>query len=234
MTAFPSTGRSLFGVHPFIRPETVNPLLPAEWLPPASTASGETPYGQLRFLAQLRSMFLLCEGVDGLVIIDQHAAAERVTFARLRCAYRDRGVASQRLLVPAAFAIDAEDTVFLEEEAEAVEATGLEIRVVGQNQGLVTAVPQILTRADPVRLARDLLDEARHCGGRGFSGAVDLVLATMACHGSIRSGDSVSSEEAVSLLRALDEVEFGGHCPHGRPLLMKVRYGELERLMGRR
>jgi DNA mismatch repair protein MutL len=203
--------------------------------PPSSPARvEEVSYGHLRFLAQLRNMFLLCEGSDGLVIIDQHAAAERVTFARFRSAYQHRSVASQRLLVPATLPLDAEDVAFVEEGSEAIEATGLELRVVGPTQGLVTAVPQILTRADPARLARDLLDEVRRSGGRGFSDAVDRVLATMACHGSIRAGDPVSPEEAQSLLWALDEVEFGGHCPHGRPLLMRIRYDELERLVGRR
>jgi len=196
--------------------------------------SADEHYGQLRYLAQLRMMFLLCEGADGLVIIDQHAAAERVTFSRYRRAYLDRVVASQRLLVPASFGIDSEEMAFVEEESEAIEATGLEIRVVGANQGVVTAVPRLLERADPVRLARDLLDEVRRCGGRGFSGAVDMALATMACHGSIRTGDFVSAEEAESLLSALDDVEFSGHCPHGRPLLMRTRYSDLERLMGRR
>ena len=191
-------------------------------------------YGSLRFVAQLRNMFLLCEGPEGLVIIDQHAAAERVTFARYREAYAQRNVSSQRLLVPVPLTIDAEEAAFIDEASQSIEAAGLDLRVVGPTQALITAVPQLLGRADPERLARDLLDEARRTGGRGFSDAVDRALATMACHGSIRSGDAVSSEEAASLLRALDEVEFGGHCPHGRPLLMTIRYEELERLVGRR
>jgi DNA mismatch repair protein MutL len=198
------------------------------------TQGDDVGYGQLRFLVQLRNMFLLCESSSGLVIIDQHAAAERVTFARYRAAYLTRSVASQRLLVPSPFTVDAEDAAFIEEGSEAIEAAGLEVRVVGPTQGLVTSVPQLLGRADPARLARDLLDEARRAGGRGFSDAIDRALATMACHGSIRAGDVVSSEEASSLLHALDEVDFGGHCPHGRPLLMRIRYDELERLVGRR
>ncbi|PIE06195.1 MAG: DNA mismatch repair protein MutL [Sorangium cellulosum] len=200
----------------------------------AATIRGDVAFGNLRFLAQLRSMFLLCEGVEGLVIIDQHAAAERVTFAKYRAAYAAQSVASQRLLVPQTFAVDAEEVAYIEQASAAIEAAGLELRVVGPTQALVTAVPQLLRRGDPERLARDLLDEARRMGGRGFSDAVDRAMATMACHGSIRSGDVVSPQEAASLLRALDEVQFGGHCPHGRPLLMKIRYAELERLVGRR
>jgi len=206
-------------------------------LAPASEVSAparELRYARLRFVAQLRSMFLLCEAEDGLVIIDQHAAAERVTFARFRAAYRARRVSSQRLLIPVTMNIDAEDAVLLDEASEVVEAVGMEVRAVGPTTAAITAVPQLLVRGDPERLARDLLDEARRVGGRGFSGAVDLALATMACHGSLRSGEAVSPEEAAALLRALDEVDFGGHCPHGRPLLMRVAYDDLERQVGRR
>ncbi|HNS95548.1 MAG TPA: DNA mismatch repair endonuclease MutL [Polyangiaceae bacterium] len=217
-------------------------LQPGPWVTPSVAVlpdqsmvrNQEISYGQLRFLAQLRLMFLLCEADDAVVVIDQHAAAERVTFAKLRDAYHKRSVSSQRLLVPATLTLDAEDVAFVETQAEVIESTGLEIRVVGPSQGMVTAVPQILTRADPARLARDLLDEVRRAGGRGFSAAVDLALATMACHGSIRAGDPVSPQEAQSLLSALDDVDFGGHCPHGRPLLMRIRFEELERLVGRR
>jgi len=230
----PSPAQPVLGLRPALPSAVWNAPSSVGSLPGAPARADEVSYGSLRFLAQLRNMFLLCEGSDGLVIIDQHAAAERVTFARFRSAYERRSVASQRLLVPATLTLDAEDVAFVEEGSEAIEATGLELRVVGPTQGMVTAVPQILTRADPARLARDLLDEVRRSGGRGFSDAVDRVLATMACHGSIRAGDPVSPQEAQSLLCALDEVEFGGHCPHGRPLLMRIRYDELERLVGRR
>jgi DNA mismatch repair protein MutL len=91
-----------------------------------------------------------------------------------------------------------------------------------------------LVRASPERLARDLLDEARRSGGRGFSEAVDRAIATMACHGSLRAGDPVSREEVTALLEALDGVDHAGHCPHGRPLLMHIRYADLERQVGRR
>jgi len=83
-------------------------------------------------------------------------------------------------------------------------------------------------------LLRDLLAEVSRAGERAFSGAVDLALATMACHGSVRAGDPMPAEEAQALLRSLDEVDFAGHCPHGRPVVMKIRWSELELKVGRR
>ena len=95
-------------------------------------------------------------------------------------------------------------------------------------------MPRLLSRASPERLLRDLLSEVSRGGGRGFSDAVDLALATMACHGSIRAGDALSPNEAQALLVALDDADFAGHCPHGRPVVTFLSYTELERKVGRR
>lgn len=190
-------------------------------------------YGALRFVAQLRRTFLLCESDNGIVILDQHAAAERVTFHRYRKAYFAKRVASQQLVIPCPVAIDATEEAYIDEGAEHIREAGLDLRVIGPGQGLVTAVPQILSKADPARLARDLLDEMGKTSGRGFSDAVDRALATMACHGSVRAGDELHPEHAQALLSALDEVDFSGHCPHGRPILMNISYEQLERMVGR-
>jgi DNA mismatch repair protein MutL len=98
----------------------------------------------------------------------------------------------------------------------------------------VHAVPQILARARPSDLASSLVAELARAGARGYSGAIDVVLATMACHGSIRAGDRVSAEQARELLAALASVDLGGYCPHGRPVVMRLPYRELEHRVGRR
>jgi DNA mismatch repair protein MutL len=95
-------------------------------------------------------------------------------------------------------------------------------------------MPRLLARAKPESVVRDLIAEVTRSGGRAFSNAVDLVLATMACHGSVRAGDRLSAEEASALLVALDQVDFSGHCPHGRPIVTRIGYDELERKVGRR
>ena len=95
------------------------------------------------------------------------------------------------------------------------------------------SVPTLLMRATPERLVRDLVAELGRSAKRPFNDAADLVLATMACHGSTRAGDRLSGEEATALLQALDAVDFAGHCPHGRPVVMRLGFEELERRVGR-
>ncbi len=190
-------------------------------------------YRRLRFLAQLRSTFLLCEGEDGLYVLDQHAADERRNFARLKASYERKGVAVQRLLVPEIVEVTPADVAAAEEHETEIRRLGLEVRAVGSQSLAIDGVPQILKRARPERLLRDVLVELAREGGRGFRDAVDLRLATMACHGSVRAGDALGVEEVKALLDAMDDVEFSGHCPHGRPVVMKMSYGELERRVGR-
>lgn len=193
---------------------------------------GQGSFGRLHYVAQLRRMFLVCEGEAGMVILDQHAAAERVTFDRLRRAHASRAVSVQPLLVPERVEVTAREVALAEERAEDLARIGIELTPIGPTTLSVRAVPALLTRADPRRLSRDVLAElGRH--GNDFSRALDLVLATMACHGSVRAGETLADEEARALLRALDEVDFAGHCPHGRPIVWSMRWGELERRVGR-
>ncbi|AKT36329.1 DNA mismatch repair endonuclease MutL [Chondromyces crocatus] len=200
----------------------------------ATAADRPMVFRNLRFAAQVRGMFLVCEGADGIYFLDQHAAAERVTFHRLREAYLARQVASQKLLFPVLVQATPAEVALVEEAQDDIDRTGLEMRPAGPAQLAIHAVPKILSRAAPERLARDLLDELSHAGERAFSGAVDLSLATMACHGSVRAGDPMAPDEAQALLNALDEVDFAGHCPHGRPVVMRVGWPELEHRVGRR
>jgi DNA mismatch repair protein MutL len=190
-------------------------------------------YSGLTYLAQARATYLVCEGDDGIYILDQHAAAERVTFDRLRRAFGARAIASQRLLVPDVIELGAREMIALEEHANEVALLGVEVRAVGPTAVAIHAVPKILSRAQPEKLVRDLIAEITREAGRPYGGAVDLVLATMACHGSVRAGDALSREEATTLLRALDTVDFSGHCPHGRPVVTRLAFTELERRVGR-
>jgi DNA mismatch repair protein MutL len=209
---------------------------------PLSVSDSATPHleglgvrwATLRFIAQVRQTYLVCEGQEGLFVIDQHAAAERVNFDRLRKQHRSRAVPSQALLFPLTFQVDAADCEVVDEKSAELSALGMDVRVRGPGTLSVHAVPKILTRASPERLVRDLLTEVSRTGRRAFSDAVDLALATMACHGSVRAGDKLSEGEATALLGALDSVDFGGYCPHGRPVVAVTSWNELERKVGRR
>ena len=213
------------------------PAKPVSYVDVLQRQTTEKPaaFGALTFVAQLRQTFLVCEGADGMYVLDQHAAAERVTFDRLRQAYETRAVASQRLLIPETVTITAEESAIIEEAQDDILRAGLEVSLRGPREAAIIAIPQILAhRASPIVLLRDLLAELSRVGERAFSGAIDLALATMACHGSVRAGDPLAREEAQALLRSLDEVDFAGHCPHGRPVVMKIRWSELETKVGRR
>ena len=199
----------------------------------ADLFEGTRFYGSLELLGQARSTFLVCRGNDGLYVLDQHAAAERVTFHRLRRAYVARAVATQRLLIPEVVELQPSDVAILDEHGAAIAALGVELRATGPSAVAVHAVPALLARPRPERIARDLVAEFGGALMRPFGEAVDRVLATMACHGSVRAGDALSREEASALLRALDEVDFAGHCPHGRPVVTRIGYDELERRVGR-
>ena len=200
----------------------------------AAKAERQVVFGALRFVAQVRSMFLICEGSDGLYMLDQHAAAERVTFDRLKKGYESRSVSKQALLFPVVVSASLNEVAIVEEAHDAIALTGLDVRVAGPTSIAIHAVPTLLGRASPERLLRDLLGEMSLAGERAFSGAVDRAIATMACHGSTRAGDPVAPEEARALLAALDEVDFAGHCPHGRPVVMRIGWSELEHRVGRR
>jgi len=200
---------------------------------PPALFEGAGFYASLEFLAQVRATFLVCSGSDGLYVLDQHAAAERVTFHRLRGAFASRSMATQRLLIADVVELLPTEVATLEEHAADVEALGVELRPVGPSAVAVHAVPTLLARARPERIVRDLVAELGRAARRPFGDAADLVLATMACHGSIRAGDVIAREEAVALLRALDDIDFAGHCPHGRPVVTRIGYDELERRVGR-
>ncbi len=194
----------------------------------------EIAWSSLRFVAQLRQTYLLCESAEGIYLLDQHAAAERVTFTRLQKQYQGRAVPSQVLLFPVTLDVLPAEAELVELRGKEMAEVGLDVRVRGPESISIHAVPKLLQRASAERLLRDLLGEVSRKGGRGFSDAVDLALATMACHGSIRAGDPLAPDEAKALLEALDNADFAGHCPHGRPVVTFLSWAELERKVGRR
>jgi DNA mismatch repair protein MutL len=200
----------------------------------ASRPQPEIAWSSLSFVAQLRQTYLLCESREGIYLLDQHAAAERVTFTRLRKQYQARAVPSQSLLFPVTLEVLPAEAELVEQRGKEMAEVGLDVRLRGPESISIHAVPKLLQRASAERLLRDLLAEVSRKGGRGFSDAVDLALATMACHGSIRAGDPLAPGEVKALLEALDEADFAGHCPHGRPVVTFLSWAELERKVGRR
>jgi DNA mismatch repair protein MutL len=189
---------------------------------------------KLRFLTQVRQTYLVCEGAEGLYVLDQHAAAERVVFSKLRRQFESREVASQALLFPLTVEVTPRESELLSEHADQIAAVGLDVRVRTPEAVSVHSVPKLLQRSSPERMLRDLLSEVTRSGERAFSDAIDKALATMACHAAVRAGDPLSGDEASALLSSLDGADFAGYCPHGRPIVTFTSWEELERKVGRR
>lgn len=221
------------------------PALPYAPAPPQALAAREpqvappafaeaTGRGKYRALAQARQLFVVAESAAGLVVIDQHAADERIHYQRLRAQYAAREVRAQRLLLPERVELSEREAALLETYADQIALTGLEVALIGARTAAVRAVPALLRRAPPERLLRDLLDELSRSGERGFGDALDMALATMACHGAIRAGDPLSLQECQALLDGLSAIEeFAGHCPHGRPIVFEIPFDALARKVGR-
>lgn len=201
---------------------------------PQTALDAQGFFGSMRVLGQVRKMLLVCEGQDGLYVIDQHAADERIRYARFRRSYQDGGVTTQRLLFPDRLEVEPAEAAEIERHAAHITALGFELTRIGEGTLAVRAVPALLSSAPAERLVRHLVAELERHGERVFGDAIDTVIATMACHAALRSGDSLSITEAQALLTQLDEVEeFHSHCPHGRPVLVELPFRELEKQLGR-
>lgn len=191
-------------------------------------------FSGLRVLGQVRRMLLICEGADALYVIDQHAADERLRYHRLRTSYAKGAVATQALLFPERVECTPDEVALTDAHRDELLGLGLDCTVLGEGTVAVHTIPALLQRAPPERLLHDVLAELSRAGDRAFGDAIDMALATMACHASIRAGDVLSNEEATTLLRSLDAIDdFSGHCPHGRPVLSRIELDDLERRLGR-
>jgi len=191
-------------------------------------------FAGLNYVGQVHRTYLVCEAADELILIDQHAAHERVAYARLRAAHARRQMPRQQLLFPIPIEVGEAAAAALEAD-DVLGALGFEVTRQGTNAILLRAVPEPLKDADPKPLIRDLLtDLADGTPLRdGELDRVDHLLATIACHSVVRAGDVLGRPEALALLGQLDAVDLRSHCPHGRPVLLRLPLGEIERRFGR-
>jgi DNA mismatch repair protein MutL len=199
----------------------------------AEPAEAAYPLGVAR--GQVAQTYIVAEAADGLVIVDQHAAHERLVLERLRAAGAgDKVAASQALLMPAVVELDEPACDRLEEQAETFMELGLAIERFGPGAMLVRAMPGVLAKADPEALLRDLADDlALHGASLLLGERIEHVLATMACHGSVRAGRTLSVAEMNALLREMERTPRSGQCNHGRPTWIKLSMADVEKLFGR-
>jgi len=198
---------------------------------PAALPSGEWPLG--RAIAQLQGVYILAENREGLVIVDMHAAHERIVYERLKRQFDEhRGtLASQPLLIPATFAATPQEIATAEGSIGTLAALGLEITVFSAKTLAVRAVPGSLAQGDAVELARAVLAElAQHDASTVVQRARDELLATMACHGAVRANRQLTLEEMNGLLRQMEATERSDQCNHGRPTWRQLTLRELDGL----
>jgi DNA mismatch repair protein MutL len=189
------------------------------------------PLGAAR--AQLHENYIIAQTDDGIVIVDQHAAHERLVYERLKAQRAANGVAAQVLLIPEIVDL-GEDAALLLEHAEAFAALGLTIEPFGPGAVAVRETPALLGVVDAHGLLRDIADELADLGdSAALPTRIDAVLSRMSCHGSIRSGRRMQADEMNALLREMEATPLSGQCNHGRPTYVTLKLSDIERLFGR-
>lgn len=180
-------------------------------------------------LAQLKGIYILAENSQGLVLVDMHAAHERITYERLKQQHQAMGIAAAPLLVPVSIAVSEKEAACAEDNAPLLGPLGFSLERAGPETLLIRQVPVLLQKADPTQLIRDLLaDLLTHGRSRRIEDALNQVLATMACHGSVRASRRLSLPEMNALLRDMEATERSGQCNHGRPTWTQLSLAQLD------
>ncbi|MCE0506199.1 DNA mismatch repair endonuclease MutL [Roseivivax sp. GX 12232] len=207
---------------------------PAPGQPPAPEAEPveALPLGAAR--GQVHENYIIAQTETGMVIVDQHAAHERLVYERLKRQMAENGVAAQALLIPEVVELSAGDCALLLEAAEELSRLGLTIEPFGGSAVAVRETPALLGEVNAEALIRDVLDELSEGGGaRLVQEKIEAILSRVACHGSIRSGRRMRGEEMNALLREMEATPHSGQCNHGRPTYIELKLADIEKLFGR-
>lgn len=214
--------------------QAYQPAARAEAAPAVKPAAEEWPLGAAR--AQIHENYIIAQTPDGMVMVDQHAAHERLVYERFKAQMEQKGIEKQGFLAPEIVDLSDTDAAALLEWRTDLARLGLEIEAFGAGSIAVRSIPAILSgRANVSVLIRQLVDDlAEHGDASRLESRINLILATMACHGSVRSGRRLNADEMNALLRQMEETPSSGQCNHGRPTWIKLTLNDIEKLFGRR
>ncbi|MEO0990967.1 MAG: DNA mismatch repair protein MutL, partial [Pseudomonadota bacterium] len=223
---------------PYWQPERTEPTGFAEATVPSVRTEPESVHHQSHPLgaakAQVHGNYLIAQTERGLVIVDQHAAHERLVYERLKAQYAQTGIPAQALLMPEIVNLPELDAKLLVEHSGKLSELGLDIEPFGPGCVAVRATPAILGTVDAGALVEDILDELRSADTTdALKSRVDAVLSRIACHGSVRSGRTLQVDEMNALLRQMEETPHSGQCNHGRPTYVELQLTDIEKLFGR-
>jgi len=200
---------------------------------PEDSAQGELPLGLAR--AQLHETYIVAQTADGIVIVDQHAAHERLVYERMKRGLAAGGVARQPLLIPEVVSLDAGEVERIAARSGELAELGLVIEPFGPDAVMVRELPAMLGQVDAHALVRDLVDDLAESGSAlSLKERLEEVSGTLACHTSVRAGRRLNAEEMNALLREMEATPHSGQCNHGRPTYVELKLADIERLFGRR
>ncbi len=227
LAVHPSSGAPL-GQGPGVRDQDSGGLVaPAAQPFPAGGQGDAPPLGYA--LGQLHGVYVLAQNAQGLVLVDMHAAHERVVYEKLKTALDARAVPAQTLLIPVALTVDARDVAEIGPHLEALSGIGFELSITSPTSVAVRSVPWLLKDADPVELTRAVLAEVAEFGvARLLAERRNELLATLACHGAVRANRHLTLPEMNALLREMEATERAGQCNHGRPTWFQIGLKELD------
>jgi len=213
--------------------EVVTPTARAPEAAPVNGATVDYPLGAAR--AQLHETYIVAQTADGVVIVDQHAAHERLVYERMKQALAAQGIARQALLIPEIVELEGAAAERLVARRDQLAELGLVIEAFGAGAVVVREVPALLGVADVKGLVRDLADELAEFGqALSLKERLEEICGTMACHGSVRAGRALTAAEMNALLREMEATPHSGQCNHGRPTYVELKLADIERLFGRR
>jgi len=195
------------------------------------TGATEAAIGRdAKLLGQVAGTYIVLSDGEGLILIDQHAAHERVVYERIKAGRSGNAVARQRLLFPMTLDLDAPDRAVVTKYLDEINSIGFEVGEFGGDTILVSAVPSIVKDADVRGLILGIAEELREAGGRpSIEEAIDRMIKAVACHGSVRAGRELTTREIEGLINEIGNTPFSAHCPHGRPTMIRISRQEIER-----